>query len=361
LTRLLGKRTLALYGDGEEEEKGPRGGRPAALNKIELLHRRDTLQGIFEAHWPSIGWDLSVARTVMGIAQAFRPLANFKHPLIDLLLLDSSARHRSDGFGALRHECKTLYHQLEEGQDRLNAANLSAVEARSALDQAHSLYAAARDSYSLARKTQKKREAKLFAKEREDWSSKCRNLLEELHRREEGISRCAEEIRGIEEKTRIAESQFAQTELLRFLKSRRYAFTAANVANAAAGLPQLGCRRSFSLCSREKCTAKQSINYTVFEAVSEILTKHTPKGGGEAAMEIRRQISTHRQFASLKPFLSDYWQALENATRMVWDSPAHPKSRAFQITALFLRSLKSTRPSINPLLDGPSTRLHPKL
>jgi hypothetical protein len=90
----------------------------------------------------------------------------------------------------------------------------------------------------------------------------------------------------------------------------------------------------------------------IVEAVDIILERARPTCAEEAASEIRRQISTRKEFASLNECLSENWHALEDATRKVWNSPAHPKSRAFQITSFLLPTLRTPRRASNPLLDA---------
>jgi hypothetical protein len=67
----------------------------------------------------------------------------------------------------------------------------------------------------------------------------------ELSRRERSLIQYTEKIGGIEKEIKEIEAHFVQIELLRFVLSERYVFAPLNFANAAAGLPHLGWRRSF--------------------------------------------------------------------------------------------------------------------
>jgi len=119
-----------------------------------------------------------------------------KHPIIELLLLDSFKKPMPDGFLLLRQERKRLYGQLAEAQNKLSEANTKVTEARSAYEQAHNWFAAARDSYTLARK--KKKPTASFRKEREKWSRLCESVQTELSRREKNLIESTEKIGGIE-------------------------------------------------------------------------------------------------------------------------------------------------------------------
>jgi hypothetical protein len=338
-----------LSGYAPAKEEG-RLGRPPALSDDELRHRRDQLQGIFAAHWPIIGWNLQRARKALHITDALRPLADLNHPTIELLLLDSFKKPMPDGFLLVRQECKRLYSQLAEAQKAVSEANAKVMEARNVFEQARNWLAIARDSYTLARK--KKNPTASFRKECEKWSRRCESVQTELSRRENSLIESNEKIGGIQKEIKGIEAHFAQTELLRFVLSERYVFVPLNFANAAAGLPHMGWRRSFLLCSRTECSAKTSINYFIFEAVKSILEGANPACAEEAASEIRRQISKRNHFESVKEFIGEDWPALERAVLAVWNSSIHADSRPYKITSLFLEALRAPKRVVNPLLDA---------
>lgn len=343
-----GKKPLLSLAAPAQKEGRP--GRPPTLNDDELLQRRDQLQGIFAAHWPIIGWNLQRARKPLHITDALRPLASLNHPTIELLLLDLFKKPMPDGFPQFRQECKRLYRQLAEARKRLSEANTKVMEARSAFEQAHNWFAVARDSYTLARK--KKKATGSIREEREKWSRRCESVQTELGRREKNLIEYTEKIGGIEKEIKEIEAHFAQTELLRFVLSERYVFAPLNFAKAAAGLPHLGWRRSFLLCSRMECSAETSINYLIFEAVKIILEGASPTRAEEAASEIRRQISNRNQFESIREYLGEDWPALEHAVLAAWNSSIHVDARPYAIASMFLKALNAPRLVINPLLDA---------
>jgi cellobiose-specific phosphotransferase system component IIA len=331
-------------------QKEGRPGRPPALNEDELRQRRDQLQGIFAAHWPIVGWNLQRARRPLHITDALRPLASLNHPTIELLLLDSFKKPMPDGFLLLRQARKSLYIQLAEAQNGLIKASTKVMEARSAFEQAHNWFAVARDSYTRARK--KRKTTGSFRREREKWSRRCESVRAELSRREKNLIEYTEKIRGIEKEIKEVEAHFAQTELLRFVLSERYVFAPLNFANAAAGLPHMGWRRSFLLCSRIECSAETSINYLIFEALNIILEAASPTRAEEAASEIRRQISKRNRFERVREYLGEEWPALERAVLAVWNSSIHAEARPYEIASMFLAALKAPRRVVNPLLDA---------
>jgi hypothetical protein len=342
--------TESLFSGYAPAEEEGRAGRPPALDDDELRQRRDQLQGIFAAYWPTIGWNLQRARNPLHITDALRPLAGLNHPIIELLLLDSFKKPMPNEFPLLRQERKRLYSQLAETQKTLSEANTRLTEARNAFEQTLNLFAVARDSYAQARK--KKKPTTSFLKERQKRSRQCDSIQAELSRREKALIQYSEELRGIEKEVKEVEAHFAQTELLRFVLSERYVFVPVNFANAAAGLPHMGWRRSFLLCSRTECSAKTSINYFIFEAVKLILEGAKPASAEEAASEIRRQTSKRHQFESVKEFIGEDWPDLERAVLAVWNSSIHADSRPYKITSLFLEALRAPKRVVNPLLDA---------
>jgi hypothetical protein len=325
-------------------------GRPSALTNADLLQRRDQLHGIFAAHWPTIGWNC--ARSLSHIGPALRSLTNLKHPTIELLLSNTSGRALPDGAHPFQQKRKRLYKDLAEVEDRLSAVNTRVIEGEGAFEQALNRFAIARDGYSWARKEGKKKKAKSLLKEREKWSSLCQRVQAELNRHKESLKDCYVELGEIRKKITEIEARFAQTELLQFVLSERYVFTPLNLANAAAGLPHMSWRNSFRLCLRGACSPETSINYLIVEAVNMILERTNPTSAEEAATEIRDQISKRKQFERVLEYLNKHWPELKDAVRKVWNSPAQPKSRAFQITALFLETLKAPKRAVNPLLDA---------
>lgn len=358
LDAVLAKRgKKSLLNGPAPAQKGRLRGRPPALDDAELLHRRDKLQGVFASHWPIIGWNLQRARKPLHVAAALRPLASLNHPTIELLLLDSFNKPMPDGIHLLRQECKRLYGQLAEAQNKLSEANTKVTEARSAFEEAHNLFAVARDSYTLARK--KKKPTASFRNDREKWSRRSDSVQTELSRREKNLVEYAKKIEGIEKEIKEIEAHFAQAELLRFVLSERYVFAPINFANAAAGLPHMGWRRSFLLCSRKECSVEPSINYLIFDAVKIILEGASPTRGEEAASEIRRQISKGDRFKSVREYLGEDWPALEQAVLAGWNSSVHAGARPYEIASRFLGALKAPRRVVNPLLDALEKDLAP--
>jgi hypothetical protein len=269
--------------------------------------------------------------------------------------LDVFTKAKTETIRVFRQHQKRLAAEFSGSYGKLESTRRLELEAREAHSQAQSALAAASAAYAAARK--KKKPTSQLLRELERWTSVNDRVHAEVKQREERVNQSTDEFRRIQIEIREIEAHFAQSELVQFLRSRKNAFTPENVANAAAGLPQLGCRRSFLLCSRVKYAAAPSINYIIFETLSKILKKQDARSAEEAAREIRRQITTRKQFASLKEFMSEHWPTLEDATRMVWNSSAHPRARAFQITSLFLAALKAPRPVTNPLLDAPGKEL----
>jgi chromosome segregation ATPase len=246
---------------------------------------------------------------------------------------------------------------MENAQNRLSAASAKVMEAREALEHAHSRFAAARVGYSQARK--KKEATYSFRKEREKWSRLSASVQTELSRREKNLIEHTEKIVGIEKEIKEIEAHFAQTELLRFVLSERYAFSPQTFANAAAGLPHMAWRTSMRRCSRVQCSAKPSINHVFVEAVKMILEGASPTCAEEAAREIHREISKGNQFERVREYLGENWPALEHAVFAVWNSSSHADARPYEIASMFLGNLKAPRRAVNPLLDALEKDLPP--
>ena len=336
---------------GLDEKDGQRG-RPRSLTDAELFHRRDQLHGIFAAHWPTVGWALQHAWTRSRIRAALDSLADLKHPIIQLCIWDTSAKTLPDEARLVQKERKKLYRELTEIENRLGAAHMSVTEGEDAFARAQNSFAVASDACRYALKKRKKKKAESLLKEVQRLTDLCRRVHTELSKRKETLHRCDEGRRTLKKTIKDTEAHFAQTELLEFVLSERYVFNPLNFANATAGLPFMSWRNSVRLCKSSPCLVAPSINYLIFEAVKLILEQARPTSAEEAFDEIQRQVTKKDQFKTQSEYLGERWPALKEAVRSAWGLAANPGVRPYEITSLFLRDVKSTQPSVNPLLDA---------
>jgi hypothetical protein len=93
---------------------------------------------------------------------------------------------------------------------------------------------------------------------------------------------------------RSKEAYIAQSELLDFLCSGRYALTPLNVANAMAGLPFVAWRHSATRCGRTAANHGYGLYYEMFQHVAKALA--SPPGTAEAATEqVKKYLQSKRR------------------------------------------------------------------
>jgi hypothetical protein len=216
---------------------------------------RDALVGMLSAMWADIGWELLHARTTADIRQALAPLkGDSRHSKIDHFLRDSASKvtaaevRKSAALSSLKHasrisaqnrrdELRKKFEEVQLAQSQATAEQLKAIE---------SILRHRRAGYETAEK-------ELTAAENEE--------------------------KDVETKLADQEAGFAQRELLKFIRSRKYAYNPLNLANAMAGLRchtfnamrvYAGCWQSYARCSKLECAIWPNYQFQRFEIIRSI-------------------------------------------------------------------------------------------
>jgi len=223
--------------EGEKEKQG----RPG-INLDQLLGDRDAILQQLSGTWERIGWRLSRATTPKAIRKAFLPMKrdpiNFR--LLNLLInpkTSATAVHIRRTERQLGEEIERQY-ELQKQHDALQrkfdesdaALSFEGTTERTAIAAEH-----------------KKRGDEFEECERQIFASDCRR-------------------RDIERTLGDFRAAFTQSELLRF-KKRGYSHNPKTYANALAGLPKIGCRHSFRLCSKSDLPLWPSHHFEVFHFI----------------------------------------------------------------------------------------------
>jgi hypothetical protein len=94
----------------------------------------------------------------------------------------------------------------------------------------------------------------------------------------------------------MQEAAFAQSELLRFVREKKYAWNPVNLADAVAGLGYMSYRQSISRSRRKKCKDSSCLQYEVFRAIAYLCEGRRPQ---QLLGELReRVLDLPRRFAS---------------------------------------------------------------
>jgi hypothetical protein len=220
-------------------------GRPG-LDRFQLSADRDRLLEVLSSNWHRLGWRLSRARTLQRLRKALRPLRGISS-------IDSWTRHFLTE--------RTLEAKPKEA--RATKAKLA--------DEVKSFYPISQ-SYEFAAQQYDRIEAAANS----DSVVAANEIWQEYKRRGDELEECERRflatkarIDDLEETLASQTAYICQTQLLKFM-ARGYARNPIVLASALAGLPEIGCRHSFVLCSRKRSTLRPSMRYQIFRTIEDI-------------------------------------------------------------------------------------------
>jgi hypothetical protein len=148
--------------------------------------------------------------------------------------------------------------------------------------------------------------------------------------------------RQLRERLRGLEASFARQELLEFLKSERYTLTPLNLANAAAGLPVMGWRRSISRSKTAPSKIANGTMYQVFKAIRYLVTNANRKSENELITSFRDGIPSLPSRCQIsKAELAKNWFSLRRAVRQAYRSDPLPKPLVCEITRRYFKLIHS--------------------
>jgi hypothetical protein len=203
-----------------------RRGRPKQADETELLSIRQGVLSLVENHWHELGLSLPRVKTSADVRVAFAPLRDEPTPphVIELMLRES---------------------ERASDPTQLRSLTKKAVDLGTAMERSQTFQQQYREAWNLA-----------MAVQTHDLPDTQRTLIaEEQHRRkgelDEALSehaRLQTDWRNLRNDILDRQAYLARQEFLRFCRSGRYAINPVNVANALAGLPDLGYRQSINKC-----------------------------------------------------------------------------------------------------------------
>jgi hypothetical protein len=219
-------------------------GRPK-IDERQLFQDRDALLGLLSSNWERIGWRLSRARAPESLRKALSPLKR-----------DSALSHLIANF-------------VRTSLEKATPSQIREIAKRRGEEQKNN-YAIQEKFRLLTQKYDGAETACGFAREG------SRNALSaEFKKRADEFERCerdcvASNFKLIDLETKLADQRayLAQTEVLKF-KARGYAHNPKVFANAMAGLPIIGSRHSFRLCSKKDSPLWPSHRFEVFNMIRQ--------------------------------------------------------------------------------------------
>ena len=321
-------------------KKPKRTGRPPLDNDV-LLGCQDTFVSVLESSWSDFAWELKKASSISAVREALSPLKGqgLAYPL-EVFLEESPTRASAKELRTTKRTGWEASQATREAREPYDKQVQLVTEAKSALAQT--------ENQSKARRAV---ETELVKRQRE------------LNRLASDLKEASEKRERLDQERHGQEAFVAQTELLKFVRSRRYAFTPRNLANVMAGLPYVGWRQSIRRCRKFPCQIAVSTNYQVFEAIAHILRGRRPKSSGQALEVLRAELpKLGRKHAHARSYMAENWPYLKEAIEECWKGPSGPRSRPFMLTSAFARSLRRPRSALERVLASQEEDLiDPKL
>ncbi len=243
---------------GELQDDDASNMRPGPKSRIEsndqLWADRDHLLGLLETYWHEIGGKLPKVKTAADVLSATQFLEKYSQAyLVQTLLRQDSSP--ADG---------RLLHKLRRQIGEMNKSRLAAWNAvqRWQLD----LEAAT----NLGNRELTEHERVLVE------GAKAKRTAQLDHAKEE-LAAVSKKQKDAELRLQEGETYFARKEFANFCRSRRYTLNPLNTANALAGLPKLGWRRSIERCQERKPTSANGGSIQILNSIRRIVRTCTRK------------------------------------------------------------------------------------
>jgi hypothetical protein len=227
----------------ESEHRGP--GRPTPGDDT-LGADRDALVWLLSVGWANVGWELPRAATTEELRQALAPLRGnpYEHYIAQFL--------RPTSVVATAEEVRATREALQ-----------NAVEHQRATQSNHEKCVdAARIAELAMNQAQPNRQQAIQAELLRLWGES-----KEARRQ---LASAQATLQAIEEKLKDEEAAFAQKELLDFITRKEYARNPLGLANAMAGLPDIGWGQSRERCAKLACSQWPNFQFEQFETIRAI-------------------------------------------------------------------------------------------
>ena len=303
-----------------------RRGRPEGIGDEALCSTRNLLVRILESTWGEVGWNLRTIKTAQDVPKSFRAWRTEQDlsPLVRVLLRSIDPKQEMMSLGMLRRQYHKVIASLGHSEQHQR-------ECRESLDQADQATRIASNAQKkLVRKMRNKRVRALAAAR-----ARCERLDGER--------------KNVENALRDAESGFAQAEIVKFCKKGRYRQNPLKTANALAGLPHIGCRRSSIRCAKWECPNAGGQEYEVFKAIRRIVDSWDL--GADLIRHARRRLEPRRPSASRAIMeLREKWYYLQPSIKLALKKRCSIEEMPFKITSEYdRRKIKAT--SVDRLLE----------
>ena len=334
------------------DQKHP-GGRPEQIDDGTLFNRRDSLIQVLSGAWGDIGWELKSVNALAELREALGALGNIVYenqrralrPLLQSTMIPASgAQIRST-----RKEIQNAGRRAYEIQGTVGIQ----VDSKPTLNSATELL---RDSEYAMATVSSNENLEAMLDEHFNRLSVFRTLKHEIDKIEE--ERNALEIRLSKE-----EAFYAKDELLRFIKYGKYAHNPRNVANAMAGLPEIGCWQSFLRCEKEPSplwpTRPEEIpplTYRVFQIIADCWDRRDHESNMMFLNLLRGRVRTLPESSDLRQYLTKNLRYLRQAVEQIDLKQSDSGAVPHRIFGRFMKNIAQPRSNEESVLAAKEER-----
>ena len=263
-----------------EPARAGKPGRPTPSNDV-LVGRRDELVWLLSVAWGDIGWHLPRAANCNQLHKSLAPLRG--HSRQDLIAIFV----RPTSVSTTAQEIRKLRKELEKAVDRMQSADQ---EQRACADSLREADAAIKANQVEDADTEFKLNPRLDQQHRDAMVNQFTKREAKLRSSNGVVAETCNVERNLRTELREKESAFAQFELLDYIAKKRYARNPLSLANAMAGLPDLGWSQSYVRCSKIRCAGWPNIWFSVFKTIDSMWKKHTSFPKVPVVELFRRQV-----------------------------------------------------------------------
>lgn len=289
-----------------------RRGRPLLITHSALesncRHQHDN----FDSGWGEVGWDLSRAKTIESLRKALEPLRDRSElePFVSKPQSPATWKEMREGREAINRL-----------RDRVSLANQDLNHVRDLRDRIRGALLDSRSDDLLQRKCDENEERYSTGLE---YLQQLQKLLNEQM-----------------EEQRSRESYISQSELLKFIISKRHELTPLSISNAIAGLPFITWRQSTVRCMKIKL--EQGMRYSMFQELTRALA-NSPHTATEAVKQVKTHLLRIKGNENLVRKFRDEWYYLRTAIETVYPGKPPRGALPYRVLAEFCRRTSTRTP-----------------
>ena len=311
----------------------PKRGRPTVGDTF-LLSGLNNWLSFFEECWPEIGFDLLGFRkrkgsTIEDLRTVFERIpGGNRRDLAQVFLRGSPLEVDSKTLRADRIRAAKLPHQIQEMRNLRLGFVQSCTEAERALAQASE-------------------------QDREIIQAQANGRKDRLSDLDEKLARAEMESEELSQRVKNEETYWFCSQLLDFLRKDRYAIEPLPLANAMAGLPDMGWRESYDRTSKmTRSSDFVQFPYRAFDVISRIWRRR-PKGDQVAPTEFFREqvLRMPKKDDGARGVFCRGWRDLRLAIEECWTAQQSEDFMPYAITSAFLRNQIRQKTEKERMLD----------